>query len=159
MTLSDALLLLSIAAASPAAQPQSITGQARVVDGDTLEIGGVKFRLWGMDAPESDQRCTDAGNLPYACGSLAADALEEEIAGAPVTCEPSNKDRYGRWVAICTARNHDLGEAMVARGYALDYRLYSGGFYADTEKEARQAKRGMWIGRFERPWEWRRGKR
>ena len=31
----------------------------RVVDGDTLRIDGVTYRLWGIDAPESAQPCAD----------------------------------------------------------------------------------------------------
>ena len=30
-----------------------LTGQASIIDGDTLEIHGTSIRLWGVDAPES----------------------------------------------------------------------------------------------------------
>jgi endonuclease YncB( thermonuclease family) len=30
-----------------------ITGPARVIDGDTIEVTGERFRLHGIDAPES----------------------------------------------------------------------------------------------------------
>ena len=36
-------------------------GIARVIDGDTLEIGGKRIRLHGIDAPERRQSCEDAG--------------------------------------------------------------------------------------------------
>lgn len=42
------LTLLALALAQ-----QSIVGRASVVDGDTLEIQGVRIRLWGVDAVES----------------------------------------------------------------------------------------------------------
>ena len=29
-----------------------VTGSARVLDGDTIEIGSTKVRLYGIDAPE-----------------------------------------------------------------------------------------------------------
>jgi endonuclease YncB( thermonuclease family) len=34
-----------------------LIGQASVIDGDTLEIHGMRIRLWGIDAPESSQLC------------------------------------------------------------------------------------------------------
>jgi hypothetical protein len=32
------------------ALPDDMTGQASVIDGDTLEIHGTRIRLWGIDA-------------------------------------------------------------------------------------------------------------
>jgi len=34
-----------------------VTGPARVVDGDTLEIGVQAIRIHGIDAPETSQKC------------------------------------------------------------------------------------------------------
>lgn len=34
---------------------RQIVGSAWVIDGDTIVIGGVKLRLWGIDAPELDE--------------------------------------------------------------------------------------------------------
>jgi endonuclease YncB( thermonuclease family) len=34
-----------------------LIGQASVIEGDTLEIHGIRIRLWGIDAPESTQLC------------------------------------------------------------------------------------------------------
>ena len=34
-----------------------VTGPARVIDGDTLEVQGERIRLDGIDAPESRQLC------------------------------------------------------------------------------------------------------
>jgi endonuclease YncB( thermonuclease family) len=30
----------------------NLTGQASIIDGDTLEIHGTRIRLWGIDAPQ-----------------------------------------------------------------------------------------------------------
>ena len=36
---------------------KTITGNAKVIDGDTIHIGSSKIRLHGIDAPETDQTC------------------------------------------------------------------------------------------------------
>ncbi len=75
-----------------------------------------------------------------------------------MTCEDLGRDRYDRIIAKCTVAGEDLGEWMVAQGWALAYRRYSLD-YVDEETEARAARHGIWAGEFVRPWEWRRGKR
>jgi endonuclease YncB( thermonuclease family) len=52
------LLLAAISVVlSGAAFADDLIGQASVIDGDTLEIHGTHIRLFGIDAPESDQLC------------------------------------------------------------------------------------------------------
>lgn len=43
-------------------------GAARVIDGDTLEIQGLRARLWTIDAPDLDQTCLDKDGASFACG-------------------------------------------------------------------------------------------
>ena len=43
--------------ALPMTAQSDITGQPRVIDGDTLEIQGQRIRLHGIDAPEGKQLC------------------------------------------------------------------------------------------------------
>jgi endonuclease YncB( thermonuclease family) len=49
-----------------------LSGQASIIDGDTLEIHGTHIRLWGIDAPESNQLCRGEDSLQYRCGAKAA---------------------------------------------------------------------------------------
>ena len=45
---------------------------------------------------------------------------------------------------------------MVRSGHARDYARHSHGRYAAAEREAREARRGLWAGEFENPGEWRK---
>ncbi|PWW04516.1 endonuclease YncB(thermonuclease family) [Hoeflea marina] len=127
----------------------SLSGRARLVDGDTLEIGGRRVRLSGIDAPEYRQTCRRDG-APYPCGEAARAALGRLIAGREVTCELGGRDRYRRHLARCTSVGTDLNRAMVLSGHAVShdgYRL--------EEARARAAGAGIWAGEFERPEAWR----
>lgn len=125
---------------------------ARVIDGDTLVIGETHFRLFGIDAPERSQTCTGATGAPYACGAMAKSALELALGAGMVVCEPRDKDRYGRTVAVCRAGGQDVGAVLVSEGWALAYRQYSLDYVA-AEQAAQAARRGMWAGTFTPPWE------
>jgi endonuclease YncB( thermonuclease family) len=73
-----------VRALSLSAYADSLTGQASVIDGDTLEIHGTRIRLWGIDAPESSQLCRNDESLQYRCGAKAANELDAFIARRPV---------------------------------------------------------------------------
>ena len=56
-------------------------------------------------------------------GTVATLALMDLTAGAEVTCQTCEKDRYGRWVAIFyDPDGFDLGRNMVHAGWALAHR-------------------------------------
>jgi endonuclease YncB( thermonuclease family) len=134
-----------------------IAGSATVIDGDTIEIRGQRIRLFGIDSPESAQLC-QAGQKPYRCGQQAALALADRIGERTVRCQERDTDRYGRVVAVCYAGGEDLDRWMVEQGWAVAFRKYSLD-YVDAENDARKARRGIWQGEFEMPWEWRAARR
>ena len=37
---------------------KTIEGKVKIIDGDTIHIGNNKIRLHGIDAPETNQKCT-----------------------------------------------------------------------------------------------------
>jgi len=144
--------------ALPAAALAELSGDARIVSGDTLEIAGQKIALAGIDAPEPGQSCRRQDGERYDCGRIAATALMDLAAGVEVRCRvleaaasgPGNNAR----VARCSAGGYDLSEGMVYTGWALaDPR--TGGQLRGLERGAREAGRGLWRGTFEAPWVWR----
>ncbi len=146
-----ALVLIS----AHALAADNLTGQASIIDGDTLEIHGNRIRLWGIDAPESSQLCRDQDSLQYRCGAQAANDLDKFVAGRPASCIPISLDQYGRTVATCSVDGADLGEWLVRNGLALDWPQYSKGRFGKIQHEAEQAGRGMWAGSYVEPWLYR----
>jgi endonuclease YncB( thermonuclease family) len=146
-------LLLAVSLALPTAALAEISGPAYTIDGDTIEVGEYRIRLFGIDAPEIRQTC-NRNNEEWRCGQDAAFALADKIGSNPVECEARDRDRYGRTVAVCRLNGEDISAWMVREGWALAYRQYSLD-YVPQENEARDAKRGVWSSEFIPPWEWR----
>lgn len=146
-----ALVVMSFPTLSHA---DAVTGQARIIDGDTIEVGGQIMRLHGIDAPETRQTCGRHDGVEYPCGTLAGDALADLISGAEVRCHGDQRDGYGRLIAQCTARGLNLNSEMVRRGWAVAFRKYSDRYLAQ-ELEATKAGVGLWRGPFQRPTEFR----
>jgi endonuclease YncB( thermonuclease family) len=144
-----------LVAACAAARADDFTGQATVIDGDTIEIHGTRIRLWGIDAPESSQLCRDDESNHYQCGAKAANDLDGFIARRPVSCAPISLDRYGRTVAVCSVDGVDLAEWLVRNGLAFDWPQYSKKKYDAAQRDAERVGRGMWRGSYVVPWLYR----
>jgi len=140
-------------------QPEPFDPNAPVIsiDGDSLRAGdGEEYRIFGIDAPEGKQTCKETNGRTWLCGRAAKTKLTKLIKGGEVACTVKDTDRFGRNVAVCSAAGvPDIGEAMVREGYAIDLGRKTGFAYADAEREAREEKRGIWRGSFQRPAEWR----
>ncbi|MCM2560537.1 thermonuclease family protein [Lutimaribacter sp. EGI FJ00015] len=134
-----AAFVLMLAAWPAVAGPQ---GSVRVVDGDTLKVGGVTVRLHGIDAPETDQFCGGDGAPPWACGSWVRNELRGWAEGRNVSCRTVDTDRYGRVVAKCYLDGQDIGQRLVRDGLAFAYRRYSLDYDLD-EKGAAVNGRGL----------------
>lgn len=113
-----------------------------VIDGDTFDIGDMRVRIWGIDAPEIKQKCYNAESF-WLCGEVAAQVLRNKILGKQVICDQSGIDRDGREVAKCTLNETDLGRFMVEGGWAVDWPKHSQGEYAPFEATARTAGLGI----------------
>ncbi|MDP9809078.1 endonuclease YncB(thermonuclease family) [Rhizobium tibeticum] len=121
------------------------SGQFHAADGDSLNLGKERMRLYGIDAPELSQRCERAGRA-WACGQEAKRALQVLIMPADTQCSGTERDRFDRLLVVCHSGEVDLNAAMVRRGMAVSY-----GAYGDEEALARVEKAGLWAGTFEMP--------
>lgn len=97
------------------------SGTGRAIDGDSLMLGDVEYRLWGIQAPEMDD--------PQ--GASAYLALKSQIDGKLVTCRRRQLWRsYDRIVARCSTRElRDVAAWLVGAGHAEDWAGFSGGKY------------------------------
>ncbi len=143
-----AAVYICIVAVLPAGA-QDLSGAARIVDGDTLEIAGDRVRLHAVDAPEAGQRCRDRAGRTWECGAAATRALRR-LARGGLRCEGRERDPYGRLVAKCYAGDRDVAEVLVRAGAIFAYPEY-GLDYVEAEKEALFAGRGVWQGAATRP--------
>jgi endonuclease YncB( thermonuclease family) len=147
------LAILAAAGMQPGAA-EEISGTAAILDADTIRIQGTRIRLVGVDAPETDQICINRDGRRWLCGIAARDALSKLIANRPVRCLVSGQDIYGRKLAACMVGRENINRWLVREGYALAYVQYSREFVGE-EKEARDSGRGLWVGAFVAPWDWR----
>lgn len=138
-----AALTAAVASATPAgaAQP-GFSGRVKVVDGDTFDVGDVRVRLFGVDAPEQGQTCRVPRGASWNCGAWVTDEVRARYQGRRVHCERLDTDRYGRAVARCSLGGADIGRQLVTEGLAFAYRDYSLDYDLD---EKRAAVRGVGL--------------
>ena len=141
----------------------SVSGYAKIIDGDTIKINSKKIRLHGIDAPEKKQTCKKpyliigifSFTKSYSCGQVSTDKLIKKINNQIIKCKIKNVDRYNRLIGECYKRNENLNAWLVSNGYAVAYRKYSKKYIPD-ERYAKNNKLGIWQGKFEMPWNFRR---
>lgn len=122
------------ATSNHAATGRTVSGPARVIDGDTIVVQKTQIRMFGIDAPEL--------NHPH--GRNAKWALVAMCKGRTVRAEILEEDHFGRTVAKCYLPDgRDLSAEMVKKGLALDWPKFSGGAYRALEVP--NARRKMWL--------------
>ena len=126
----------------------------RVVDGDTIVLNGEKIRFSGIDTPELKQTCLNDDQKVF-CGIFAKMLLIKKIGNEIPKCISEGKDAYKRTLAECFINGESLSSFLVRSGYAFAYRKYSKKFIED-EEFAKKNKLGMWLMKFEYPWDFRK---
>lgn len=149
-----------------ATKPQAVN-LIRVIDGDTVVIkkrgllaafhGQKRIRLYGIDAPESDQKG----------GDHATRYLKKIVGrGSNIRMLDLGRDHYGRTVGLIYDRSksprQSYNREMVAAGHARWYQRYGTGPYGfkQAENHARSKRLGIWRDNSaEAPWDYRRRQR
>lgn len=128
-------------------------GQARVIDGDEIEVAGKRVRLYGIDAPELGQTCWYR-NKEFPCGHSARRNLWLNVKDQRLSCrEKSVVD--GVVVALCyDTKGRDVAGDQVSSGWALAVPKQVE-VYIKAEAEAKRQKLGLWNFDFTKPWDWR----
>jgi endonuclease YncB( thermonuclease family) len=114
------------------AQRSTISGSARVVDGDTVVVAGTVVRLKGVDAAE----------LGTPRGESARRAMLAIVTGE-LTCRLTGEKTHGREVGYCvTSDGIDINQAVVASGAALACPRYDARYlqYERADALAAQAR-------------------
>lgn len=131
-----------------------VSGKVRVIDADTLDVGGRRVRLRGIDGVEKDQMCQDNTGTEWPCGQLAFEDLDMAFGGEDMQCFVEDTDLYGRAVADCWIDSISVNDWVVRHGWAVAYTRYSRDFEA-VEAEARADQSGIFAGTYTPPEVWR----
>ncbi len=91
-------------------------------------------------------------------GNKAKQALSDKVFGKTVQVLETDKDRYGRIVAIVLTGDDCVNVQLVQEGLAWHYRQFSdSNILAAVEAQARAKQAGLWADAEPRPpWEFRR---
>ncbi len=150
--------------AAKTAKAPVVTGAAVVLDGKTIEIGGRKIRLYGIDAPNPNQTCWyERGEFP--CGRYAKQTLGLNTKDQELVCHQRSIDPKGRIHAVCyDGKGQDVARSLRKNVWAtIDQALTKGKTtqnktikdYLAAETEAQRLKLGLWNFKFTRPHKWR----
>jgi hypothetical protein len=131
--------------------------ELHVIDGDTLSIDGVHYRLHGIDAPEAGQRCQDRAGGTWRCGDEATRHLQELVGSAVPDCDNRGSDDFDRIIAVCMVGSQDINRAMVLDGFAWAFHRYSEDYAADEELAIGRGH-GIWQAPTQTAWDYRTAK-
>jgi endonuclease YncB( thermonuclease family) len=155
------LVFLGVAAGSLSANREVLGAAGRVVyedpkpfviDGDTVSVRGQHIRIIGFDAPDDPSVDLKALAKAHLAGLVerdggivcSLDLVDVSLPRKGLCLSPARS--FGRLNLSCEfPRNKaSVAATMVAHGYGVDYRRYSGGAYSDMMARAAASGRGLW---------------
>lgn len=122
--------MLPGAAPNPAIAERTITGVIRVIDGDTVDAGGARYRLAGFDTPErgSLAKCDSERELAArATARLQSMVSSGNVSLIRVACacregtEGTARCNFGRRCGKLTVNGRDAGDILISEGLAHSY--------------------------------------
>ena len=131
-----------------------ISGSANFLSANVLYINGRYVKLFGVDAPDIDQICSDSFEASYNCGEEAVSWIRNWIDNNYIDCyllkiSPNEQD-----LATCIWGEYDIGAALVGSGWGIANRKESD-IYVPYQVKAQSEKSGLWQGTFYLPEDWR----
>ncbi|WP_279479050.1 hypothetical protein [Aureimonas sp. SK2] len=130
------------AAEKPAGPDYRMFARPIAVDARTLKTGEITLLVAGVEPVASDARCAD-GAQAWPCATRARTALRGWIRGRSVLCAVPPEAAGAREItAPCLLGEEDVGEWVVRNGWA---HAAPGSRYEAAEREAREARRGVWA--------------
>lgn len=132
-------------------------GHPHVVSGSILVLDGIRIKLFGIDAPDPTQTCENRYGNSYICGKEAIIWMRNWLNHKNVSCRIISRIENNRTTGICFSDDgkYDVAAAVVSAGWAVAYTEHTQ-IYVEYERQAAQAHRGLWNGRFYKPWDWRK---
>ena len=126
-----AFALLGAGVAGASACEATIFGPAVVVDADTVDVGGVRVRLKGVDAAE----------LGTPRGDEARRQMQAIVTGT-LSCTLTGEKTHGREVGFCvTPAGLDINREIIRNGHALSCPRFDDRYLSDETAETRAAQR------------------
>lgn len=135
-----------------------ISGSINVIHAHLFKINNRYIRLYGVDAPDNDQLCSDDRGSSYNCGEKAASWVRNWIDNNIVDCYIFKVDPKGIDLGTCLWGQYDIGAGLVGAGWGIANERESS-IYKPYEVKAQSESSGLWQGTFYMPEDWRDIKR
>jgi endonuclease YncB( thermonuclease family) len=144
-----------------------VSGTGRAIDGDSVLVGAgksvVDIRLYGIDAPEHDQKCQTTSGAAWECGREAVAELAKLVDGRQLSCKVMELEKIGarRPIAKCFDGSNSVADDMLRKGMAWAFRRYLKDdselkHFVELEAEAKAKRTGIWQAEDQEPaWDFR----